>query len=153
MHRTQKIALFNIIVIFSALALSLITFCVAYYVLDLPFKRAILGFVFLSILGLRSCIPLIFNKESSTVTYDERDSLIHKKASLGAYSIFWFYCSIGSIIPLLIVGVQGKISVLYLPIFIFFGRIIINLTQSILLLIDYGWSKKENESDTKKCMV
>ena len=145
MHRTQKIALLNIIVVFAALSLSIIAFCVAYYVFEVPFKRAILGFLFLVLLDIRRLSPILFNKKSGIVTYDERDSLIHKKASLGAYSIFWFYCSIGSIIPLLIVGVQGKISVLYLPIFIFFGRIIINLTQSILLLIEYGCGGKENE--------
>lgn len=146
MHRTQKIALFNIVVIFTALALSLITFCVAYYVFHLPFLRAILGFGFLGILGLRRFWPIFINKESSTVTYDERDSLIHRKASLGAYSIFWFYCSIVSILPLLIIGVHGKISVWYPPIFIFFGSIIINLTQSILLLLEYGGREKGEKS-------
>ena len=145
MHRIQKIALFNIIVILTALALSLITFCVAYYVLDLPFMRAILGFGFLAILGLRRFWPIFINKKSSSVTYDERDSLIHRKASLGAYSIFWFYFSIASIVPIFIVGVFGKIPVLYLPIMAFCGQLVINLTQSILLLIEYSGKEKENE--------
>ena len=145
MHRIQKIALFNIIVIFTALALSLISFCVAYYVFNLPFLRAILGFGFLGILGLRRYWPIFIKKESSEVTYDERDSLIHRKASLGAYSIFWFYFSIASIVPIFTAGVFGKIPVLYLPIIAFCGRLVINLTQSILLLIEYGKGGKGNE--------
>ena len=145
MNRLQKIALFNIIVIFTAFALSLITFSLLYYVFNLPFMRAILGFGFLGILGLRRYWPIFINKEPDSVTYDERDSLIHKKASLGAYSIFWFYCEIGSIALLFIFGINGKISVIYLPLFIFLGSIIINLTQSILLLIEYSGKEKENE--------
>ena len=145
MHRIQKIALFNIIVIFTALALSLITFFVAYYVFNLPFVQAILGFGFLAILGLRRYWALFINKELSTATYDERDSLIHRKASLGAYSIFWFYFTIASIVPLFTAGVFGKIPVLYLPMMAFCGRLVINLTQSILLLIEYGGREKENE--------
>ena len=146
MNRLQKIALFNIIVIFTAFALSLITFSLLYYVFNLPFMRAILGFGFLGILGLRRYWPIFINKEPDSVTYDERDSSIHKKASLGAYSIFWFYCSIVSIVPLLIVGIHGKISVWYFPIFLFCGRILINLTQSILLLIEYGWKDEGEKS-------
>ncbi|MBN1972002.1 MAG: hypothetical protein JW787_00060 [Sedimentisphaerales bacterium] len=146
MHRTQKIALFNIIVIFTALALSLITFCVAYYVFHLPFLRAILGFGFLGILGLRRFWPIFINKKSSAVTYDERDSLIHRKASLGAYSFFWFYFTIASIVPIFTVGVFGKIPVLYLPIMAFCGQLVINLTQSILLLIEYGGREKGEKS-------
>ena len=145
MHRTQKIALLNIIVVFAALALSIIAFCVAYYVFKVPFSRAILGFLFLVLLDIRRLSPILFNKKSGIVTYDERDSLIHKKASLGAYSIFWFYCEIGSIALLFIFGINGKISVIYLPLFIFLGSIIINLTQSILLLIEYSGKEKENE--------
>jgi hypothetical protein len=146
MHRIQKIALFNIIVVFTAFALSLITFSLLYYVFNLQFMQAILGFGFLGILGLRRYWPVFLNEEPGAVTYDERDSLIHKKASLGAYSIFWFYCGIVSIVPLLIVGINGKISVLYLPVFLFCGGILINLAQSILLLIEYGWTGKGEKS-------
>ncbi len=145
MHRIQKIALLNIIVIFTALSLSFITFCVAYYIFNLPFWQAFLGFGFLGILGLRRYWPIFINQESSAVTYDERDALIHRKASLGAYSIFWFYFTIASIVPIFTAGVFGKIPVLYLPIIEFFGRIVINLTQSILLLLEYGKGGKENE--------
>lgn len=142
MNRAQKIARFNLIVVMMALILSVIAVGVLYFVVGLPMRRAFGGFGFIAICGLTGLSPLLYKKEPGKVSFDERDLLIHKKASLGAYSIFWFLFVLAAMIPFFVLGPKGTISVKYLPTMVFGGMVIVILVQSIVTLEEYGWRNK-----------
>lgn len=142
MDRIKKIARFNLIVALTALILSVIAIGVVYFAIGLPIKRALGGFGFIGICGLTAFSPLLYKKESGKVSFDERDLLIQKKASLRAYSIFWFLFVLAAMIPFLVLGPKGTISVQYLPAIVFGGMFIVTLVQSIVTLDEYGWKDK-----------
>ena len=144
MNRAQKIARFNLVVILISLILSLTAICILYFAVGLPIQRALGGFVFgfIGIFGLTAFSPLLYKKESGKVSFDERDLLIHRKASLRAYSIFWFLFVLAAIVPFFILGPKGTISVKYLPAMVFGGMITVMLIQSIVTLEEYGWGGK-----------
>ena len=146
MNRAQKIARFSLIVILIALTLSVIAVGVLYFVVGLPIQRALGGFGFIAICGLTGLSPLLYKKERGKVNFDERDFLIHKKASLAAYSIFWFLFVLASMIPFFVLGPNGMISVKYLPAMVFGGMITVILVQSIVTLEEYGWRNKGEKS-------
>lgn len=145
MSRLQKIARFNLIVILTALALSAVAIGVLYFVVGLPLQRALGGFGFIGICGLAAFSPLLYKKESGKVNVDERDLLIQKKASLGAYTIFWCLFVLAAMIPFFVLGPDGTVSVKYLASMVFGGMATVILVQSIVTLEEYGWRNKDNE--------
>jgi len=147
MNRWQKIARFNLIVILIALSLSTIAVSVLYLVVDLPMRRALGGFGFIGICGLMGLSPLLYKKERDKVSFDERDLMIHRNASLVAYSIFWVLFVLAAIIPLSVLGPNGMVSVKYLAAMVFGGMIIVGLVQSIATLGAYGWGVKERNHE------
>jgi hypothetical protein len=146
MNRAQKIARFNLIVILIAVILSVIAIGIFYFVVGMPIQRALGGFGFIGICGLGGLSALLYKKEPGKVSFDERDLLIHKKASLGAYSIFWFLFVLAAMIPFFVLGPKGTISVKYLPAMVFGGMVTVMLVQSIVTLEEYGWSDKGEKS-------
>jgi hypothetical protein len=142
MNRAQKIARFNLIVILIALILSIIAVSVLYFVFGLPMRRAVGGFGFMGICGLMGLSPVLYKKEGNKVSFDERDLMIQRKASLGAYSIFWFLFVLSAMIPFFVLGPKGMVSVKYLAAMVFGGGIIVGLVQSIITLGAYCWSGK-----------
>jgi len=142
MNRAQKTARFNLIVILTALSLSTIAVGVLYFVVDLPMRRAVGGFGFIGICGLMGLSPLLYKKEGGKVSFDERDLMIMRNASLGAYSIFWFLFVLAAMIPFFVLGPKGMVSVKYLAAMVFGGMIIVVLVQSVITLEAYGWSEK-----------
>jgi len=145
MNRAQKIARFSLIVIFIALTLSVIAVGVLYFVVGLPIQRALGGFGFIGICGLTGLSPILYKKERGKVSFDERDLLIQKKASLAAYLIFWFLFVLAAMIPFFILGPRGTISVKYLPAMVFGGMVTVMLVQSIVTLEQYGWRNRREE--------
>jgi len=146
MNRAQKIARFNLVVISIALVLSITAIGVTYFAVGLPIQRALGGFGFIGICGLAGLSPLLYKKEPGSVNFDERDLLIHKKASMRAYSFFWFLFVLAAMIPFFLLGPKGTISVNYLPAMVFGGMFTVTLVQSIVTLKQYGWRDKGDES-------
>ena len=147
MNRAQKIAWFTLIVILISLALSGITIVVLAFAIGLPMHRALGGFGFIGVVGFTGLSPVLFRKDKSKVSFDERDLLIHRKASLTAYAGFWFLFVLASMIPFLILGPKGTISVKYLPAMVFGGMITVMLVQSIVTLEEYGWRDKGEKNE------
>jgi len=147
MNRAQKIARFSLIVILIALTLSVMAVGVLYFVVGLPIQRALGGFAFIAICGFSGLAPILYKKERGKVSFDERDLLIQKKASLRAYTIFWFLFVLAAMIPFFILGPKGTISVKYLPAMVFGGMITVMLVQSIVTLEEYGWRAKEKNHE------
>jgi hypothetical protein len=142
MNRAQKMARFNLIVILTALTLSAIAVSVLYLVVGLPMRRAAGGFGFIGICGLMGLSPFLYKKGSGKVSFDERDLLIQRNASLGAYSIFWVLFVLAAMVPFFVLGPKGMVSVKYLAAMVFGGMIIVVLVQSVITLGAYGWTEK-----------
>ena len=145
MNRLRKIAWFNLIMVSLALGLSVITFCIGYFVFHAPANRAAAGFGFIGILGLTGLTHVLFRKDKNKVQFDERDTAIHRKAVGLAYAIFWVLFVAAAMIPWFIIGPNGVIVVNYLPWMVFGGMCVVMLVQSIVILNEYGWRKNENE--------
>lgn len=95
-------------------------------------------------LGLCWLIPLyshrIFKRKSATkVDFDERDGLILKKAVLTAYIVLWLYFVAACVTALKLVGSQGAIPVIILPIILIGGLLIFMIAQALVTLFQYGW--------------
>ena len=142
MNRHQKIAWFNLVVVSLALGLSVAAFCILYFIFGLPAHRAAGGFGFIGIMGFTGLTPILFRKDKNKVQYDERDLIIHRKATIVAYSIFWILFVAGAMVPWFIVGPSGTITVNYLPWMIFGGMFFVALVESIVILSEYGWTGK-----------
>ena len=147
MNRAQKMARFNLIVILTALILSTIAVSFLYFVVGFPMRSAVGGFGFLGISGLMGLSPLLYKKGSDKVSFDERDLMIMRIASLGAYSIFWFLFVIAAMIPFFVLGSKGTVSVKYLAAMVFGGGIIVVLVQSVITLVAYGWGVKGKDHE------
>jgi hypothetical protein len=145
-NRAQKIARFNLIVILIALSLSVIAVSVLYFVVGMPVRRALGGLGFMGICGLTGLSPLLYREERGKVSFDERDLVILRKASLGAYSIFWFLFVLAAMIPFFVLGSKGAVSVKYLAAMVLGGGIIVILVQSVITLGAYGWREKGEKS-------
>ena len=145
MHKAQRIAKFNLIVILIALGLSAVAVGISYLVIGLPIRRAVGGFGLLGICGLLGLSPILFKKKTGEVDFDERDLLIQRKALVGAYSIFWVLFVLAAMIPFFVLGSDGKVSVQYLAAMVFAGAVTVTLVQSIATLEMSGWRNKDHE--------
>ncbi|UCF14033.1 MAG: hypothetical protein JSW59_11530 [Phycisphaerales bacterium] len=145
MNRMQRIARFNLIVISTALGLSVLAVGVLYFGVGLPIRRATGGFGLIGICGLMGLSPILFRREPGGVDFDERDLLILRKASLGAYSIFWLLFVLAAMVPFFVLGPDGEVSVKYLAAMVLGGIVVVALVQSIVTLEQYGWRNKDHE--------
>ena len=146
MNRWQKMAWFNLIVILASAVLSITAVSVLYFVVGLPMHRALGGSGLMGFCGLAGLSPTLFRKKQGQVSFDERDLLIQKKASLAAYTAFWVLFIAAAMIPFCILGPKGLISVKTLPAMVIGGIITIVLVQSIVTLEEYGWRDKGEKS-------
>ena len=76
-------------------------------------------------------------RNKKPVTYDERDRLIEKRAALTSHFFFWLYFVISLIIPWWIIGSEGTVPVIILPIILTGGLMIFVFIQSLTTLILY----------------
>jgi hypothetical protein len=142
MSKAQKIAWFNLVVVLLALGLSVVAFGILYFVLGLPASRAVAGFAFIGIMGFAGLTPILFRKDRNSVQCDERDLMIHRKATIVAYASFWVLFVAAAMVPWFIIGPDGVITVNYLPWMVFGGMCTVMLLQSIVTLKEYGWRDK-----------
>jgi hypothetical protein len=143
MNRVQKIAWFNLIVLLTALGLSAIAIGVLHFIVGLQMQHALGGFGFIGIMGFAGLSPILFKKDKGKVQCDERDLMIHRKATVVAYSIFWVLFVAAAMAPFFVLGPKGTISVKYLCAMVFGGMFTVILVQSIVTLDEYGWRNKD----------
>jgi len=139
MNRAQKIAVFNLVVFSSVSLITAVAVTILYYIWGWPEAARGMGFVGLG--GLAGLSPLIFKKDPGTVTFDERDKLIHRTSILAGFamSYLWF-CLTGTVFAFLFEPLLFKR--LGLPIMIFGGAFVVGIVSSVVLLILYGRSDK-----------
>ncbi len=146
MNKAQKIAWFTLIVLAIAVGLSLAAFCVGYFVLGVPARRAAAGFGFMGIAGLLGLIPILFRKDKTKVQCDERDMMIQRNAAFAAYATFWVLFVAAAMIPWFVTGPNGTITVSYLPWMVLGGFFVVELVQAIATLEQYGRTDKGEQS-------
>jgi len=93
MNKAQKMAWLIVIMILLAVLLSGVAVGILYVKLGTPMALAGLGF--LGIAGFGGLGPLIFRKDEGSVTCDERDRLIHRRAALCGFRSSLHCCRIG----------------------------------------------------------
>lgn len=147
MNRAQKVAWFTLIVLASALGLSVAVFCLGYFILGQPAHRAAAGFGFMGIMGLVGLTPILFKKDKTQVQCDERDVMIQRNAVVVAYATFWVLFVAAAMIPCFIAGPNGTITVSYLPWMVFGGMFVVMLVQALVTLKQYGWTNKETDHE------
>ena len=147
MNRTQKTAWFTLIVLVFASVLSLAAFCMGYFVLGVPARRAAGGFGFIGIMGLLGLIPILFKKDKAKVQCDERDVMIQRNAAVAAYATFWVLFVAAAMIPWFVTGPNGTITVNYLPWMVFGGMFVVMLVQALVTLQQYGRTEKETNHE------
>lgn len=98
--------------------------------------------------GLFWMFPFIekkVRKEQKTVSFDERDQLIHKKSVMAGYAVLWLYFVAVCVVAWCIVGPRGTISVNVMPLTLLGGLVIFTLAQGLTSLIQYGRGGKDGE--------
>ena len=143
MNRPQKIAWYSLIVIFSVLTLTALTVATLNHLYGLPTARSGLGV--LGFLGLLGCSPIFFRKKPGKIDIDERDTLIIRKARLGAHMVFWLLFVAGCMVPWALIGPQGSITVSYLPLMLICGFLIVVGIESVTIIILYGRGGERHE--------
>lgn len=99
--------------------------------------------------GLGWLFPFIYRKirkGKGKVSFDERDQLISKRATLAAYAVLWLYFVAVCVIAWLVVGPHGSISVNTMPLALVGGLIFFTLAQGLATLVQYGWTGRGEES-------
>ncbi|MHC4455809.1 MAG: hypothetical protein ACYS0I_01775 [Planctomycetota bacterium] len=144
MNRAQKIAWYNLTVIIASLTISGTAIGILTILYGMP--TALGGLGFLGIAALVGLSPILFRKRRGQISFDERDQLIHKRATLAAYSIFWFFFTAACMIPWWILETGARIRVTLLPCMLAGGFIIVQLVQSVAILVQYGWRNKGEKS-------
>ncbi len=140
MNRAQKIALYNLIVIMASLTITGAAVGILAIVLGMP--KALGGLGFLGIVGLLGLSPILFHEKRGQLGFDERDLLIYNRASLVAYSVFWVLFTAACMIPWLVFERGAKIRIVVLPCILAGGFVIVQLIQSIAILVQYGRGAK-----------
>jgi hypothetical protein len=143
MNRAQKAAWFTLVVLASAFGLSMAAFCVAYFILGVPARHAAGGFGFMGIMGFVGLTPILFRKDKDKVQCDERDLMIHRKATIAAYATFWLLFVAAAMVPWFVTGPNGTFTVNYLPWMVFGGMFVVMLVQALVTLEQYGWTSRE----------
>jgi len=144
MNRLQKIAWYNLTVL--AVALTVSGAAVSILAVTRGMPKALGGLGFLGLAGLIGLSPLLFREKRGQVSFDERDQLIHKRATLVAYSVFWVVFTATCMIPWLLLETGAKIRVVMLPMMLAVGFILVQLVQSVATLAQYGWRRKGEKS-------
>jgi len=142
MNRSQKIARFKLIVILTALILSVTAIGLTYFAVGLPIQRALGGFGFIGICGLMGLSPFLYKKERDKVSFDEHDQLIYNRATIVAYSVFWLVFTAACMIPWWILETGATIPVVILPAMLACGFVIVQLIHSVAILFQYGLASK-----------
>lgn len=136
MNRWQKIAWFNLVVIASALLSS--AAAIAILVFRAGFPKALAGFGCLGLAGFMGLSPLLFHKDKSKVSFDERDALFAPRAALGGFGSSYCFFIAFFVAALLILGLDGSVPVTALGIMVCGGLITHSLVWSIAILVQYS---------------
>ena len=145
MNKWQKQARFTLVVMATALTLSLTAVGILRYVFYLEWHNATGGFAFMALMAFSRVDPSMFRIRSRKPPLDERDLLIKGKAMIAAYWGFWPIFVLMAMAPFFVYGPDGKVPVTYLCWMVFVGMFVVMTLYSIAILEEYGWRDKDDE--------
>ena len=128
MCRSQKAALFNLVVV----AITLVTVLILYPFLG---RGAAGGFGLLGFLGFG---PLFYWSRRGEVLADERDLLIQRRSTIIAYSVFWAAFVASAMLALFAYGFDGAVPVPVLVNAVWLGLMLVVGLHAITTLAQYG---------------
>ncbi|UCC22666.1 MAG: hypothetical protein JSW23_00935 [Planctomycetota bacterium] len=144
MNRAQKIAWCLVIAISMGVIAGCAAFGVLYFTVGMP--KAAAGFGFVGIAGLGGFAPLLIKKDKGSVTFDERDRLIKRRAALAAFGTSHLFVGLVCMLPFFILGPEGSISVSWLPEIFIGAALVVFFVHSVAVLIQYWWGGKGEKS-------
>ena len=145
MNKTQKGA-WVVLVLTAVLLIFGATIPLAWFS-EVPALRT-LPLLFFALVWIVMGLSFIFlrKKQSRTeVDIDERDVAIKRKAFFASYITLWILILIAYIISTAILGEEGSIKVVFLPIIIFGLFLFCMLAYSVTILVQYGQRGEKNE--------
>jgi len=145
MNRAQKIAWFNLVVIFIGLVLCIIAVSVlalVAFVAELPLRAALGGLGFIGIIGFTGLSPFLFRKAKGQVEFDERDQFYNMRAWFLGFCASYLLFVIVCMTTWFIHGPKGTISANVLPLTVMGGFLALMLVHSLAILGQYGWREK-----------
>ena len=143
MNKLQKIALLNLSVATTGLALQLIQFLIS----DFLITRLIASSVTL-LLCCFLVASYIFRAKIAKrggLHYDERDSYIHKRGTLAGFITFFLVLFLEVMISLSIVGFGSSIPIGWIFTIFVLAALSIFFAESVTILIQYGWGSKDGQ--------
>jgi len=144
MSRSQKIALFNLVVVVLSLALSFVAVRVLSRMCGFPDAYA--GLALLGICALVAVSPSIFKEDYRDDLFrQDMEKDIHRKAQVAAYGAFWVIFSAGCMIPALFLDPSAKLPANVLPMLLCASIITVILVQSGATLVLYGQIDKNSD--------
>lgn len=143
MNRAQKTAWFILIAISSGVVVS--TIAVGVLALNVGMPKAFAGLGFMGLTGIGGLAPLIFKKDTTKVTCDERDKLINRRAALASFGLSYLFVGLACMIPFFILGPTASISIIWLPMIFGGAGIVAFFVHSTAILVQHGWRDRENE--------
>jgi hypothetical protein len=144
MNRAQKIALYNLIVIVATLTIVGAAVGILYILYGMPKALGGVGLVVISfVMGLS---PILFRKKRGQSSFDERDLLISRKATIAAYFTSWVFFTAACMVPWLVLECGATIRVVLLPCILVGGTFVFIFVHSIAILVQYGLGGKGEKS-------
>ncbi len=140
MNSEQKAARFTLIILGLSLGLSITAVLVLHFAVGMSWGSSMAGFAFIAIMAFSRIRPSFFKKDKEGL--DERDLLIKQKAIMAAYWSFWPLFVLAAMVPFLVYGPGGVVSVQYLCWMVFGGMFWVFLIYCITILNEYGWRNK-----------
>jgi hypothetical protein len=134
MNRVLKYAWYQLIVILTATFVMAVSFgVIAFY---WPGKE-INAFFPLVLFALVHFYSVFFPLKAGEIAFDERDKEIKDRATRIAFIVLWYLFVLACLIPLFVIG-NGSIHVMYLGWSIFFAAVLLRITWSIAVIVQYG---------------
>jgi hypothetical protein len=89
---------------------------------------------------------VFFPLKAGQIAFDERDEAIMNRATKISFIVFWYAFALSCFIPLIVIG-NGTIHVMYLGWLLLGAAIVLRITWSIAVIIQYGRSCNNDTAD------
>ncbi|MHC5084418.1 MAG: hypothetical protein ACYSOV_02315 [Planctomycetota bacterium] len=143
MNRVLKYAWYQLIVIITATLVTAVTLAIiAVYWRGKEFNALIP----LGLFAMVHLYKVFFPLKAGEIAFDERDEQIMNQATKMSFMVFWYAFVLSCLVPLLVIG-NGTIHVMYLGWAIFSAAIILRISWSVSVILQYGGGVSDDNND------
>jgi membrane protein CcdC involved in cytochrome C biogenesis len=140
MNRVLKYAWYQVIMILAATVWAAVSVGVIVGYFEINEFNALIP---LAPLALVHFYRVFFPLKAGQIAFDERDEAIMNRATKFSFTLFWYLFILSCIIPLIVIG-NGRIHVMYLGWMVFVLALILRITWSVAVIIQYGRTRSED---------